>query len=400
MRCQKCHTKLKESAKFCHSCGSDVKDTKEKGNSNKRWLTFTFLGAFLITIIGGTTFLIIKDLSKDTTVNTIDENNENINETADEDTEELMGEFSFYEGLISKDEMQNFVDDFYEKEDPDNTRTDLANLRSTLDESIEEKYGERNLDAYNKGLFIDEDMSLEDKKQVLINLREIQDAQSAKVIINPVDQPQNELENENRYRAIDELDNHDAFIGEDTFFVDTDGFIDSNSGGLNLGYPLFGSYFDESDEYLRSVEFVVYHYVDEDIPLEAESMLEFFEKITEIDVQINGNDVYDYVMSEINEDRLDLEELEEQIEYFNDNIDYDENYFLLKDSIYALSIDVPLDIIVDVPPRQFPIDGEMRQIFGEQIEDGSVVVTINGQEFTVNIAGPSVNETYINPEVK
>lgn len=347
--------------------------------------------------------LVIAGCSNNENNNTTNESNDKENEELRNDEEEinaLTDGFPFYDELVSKDEMQSFVDDFYEKEDPDNSRSDLARLRSDLAESIENEYGYRNLEAYEEGLYIDDGMSVEDKGQVLMNLRDEQEAQSVKVIVDPVDHPQNELEKENRYRAIDELDNHDAFIGEDTFFVDTEGFIESSNGGLNLGYPLFGSYFDESDEYMRSVEFVVYHYIEEDVPLEAEALLEFFEKIPEIDVQINGNDIHEYVMNEIGEESFDLDELKEQVNYVKEMDDYNENYFLLKDSIFPLSIYIPLDIVVDVPTRQFPVEGEMRQMFEQQIEDESVVLTINGEDFIVDIAGPNVNETYINPEVK
>jgi len=399
MKCPKCHSKLREAAKFCSNCGKDLGGTKEKGILSKRWLRFTFIGACLFIIMVGIAYLITNNLSKSSIIDAVDDNAD-VNEVENEEFDELMDRFPIYEELVSKDEIQSFVDDFYEREDPDNTRTDLAHLRSYLAESIEEEYGERNLRAYDKGLFIDDNLSLEDKEQVLMRLRDEQEAQSIKIIADPVNHPQNELEQENRYRAIDELDSRDALISEDTFFVDTEGFIEDNTGGLNLGYPLFGTYFDESDEYFREVEFVVYHYVDEDVPLEAEAVVEFFEKTTDLDVQINGNHIYDYIMNDINEDMLDESFLKERIDYVKGRDDYNENYLLLKDSIYAFSIDVPLDIVVDVPPRQFPLDGDMRQMFEEQIKNESVIVTINGKDFIVDIAGSNVNETYINPEVR
>lgn len=371
MNCKKCQTELKDAAIFCHHCGSKVKNENEelvKGKGPK----IALLGVIVAVVLGAIVFYIMSSIK--------------------DDSDELLERYPFYEELISKEEMTEFVQDFYEEtEDP---------YPAEITNTIYEEFGDRNGTAFRKGLYIDPDMSLADKEQVLMSLRDETEGWSTKIVTNPIEHPYNEVEEENRYRAINELDSHDIYVNEDNFFVDTEGFIGAPEGGLNLGYPIFDMYFYDGMNYLREVEFAIYHYVEEDIPLEAEAIHEFLEKLFEVEVQINGYDIQEYLYNEINQEMLSLTAIKEQVEDLKERDEYNESYYLLKDSLYTISVNLPLDVVVDVPQRQFPTEGEMIQFFEHEIEDGNITISINGKEFTFGLTGLDYESIYIKPEVK
>src|SRR5699024_5970003 len=209
VNCKKCQTELKDAAIFCHHCGSKVKNENEelvKGKGPK----IALLGVIVAVVLGAIVFYIMSSIK--------------------DDSDELLERYPFYEELISKEEMTEFVQDFYEEtEDP---------YPAEITNTIYEEFGDRNGTAFRKGLYIDPDMSLADKEQVLMSLRDETEGWSTKIVTNPIEHPYNEVEEENRYRAINELDSHDIYVNEDNFFVDTEGFIGAPEGGLNLGYPI------------------------------------------------------------------------------------------------------------------------------------------------------------------
>lgn len=97
---------------------------------------------------------------------------------------------------------------------------------------------------------------------------------------------------------------------------------------------------------------------------------------------------------------LSLTAIKEQVEDLKERDEYNESYYLLKDSLYTISVNLPLDVVVDVPQRQFPTEGEMIQFFEHEIEDGNITISINGKEFTFGLTGLDYESIYIKPEVK
>lgn len=63
-------------------------------------------------------------------------------------------------------------------------------------------------------------------------------------------------------------------------------------------------------------------------------------------------------------------------------------------------MNIPLDILVDVLKRQFPLDGEMHEVFSNDIDDDGINITINDEEFVFELAGDNINSAYINPEIR
>lgn len=395
--CNKCDNKLDIGVKFCPNCGVAV-DNEEKQPTLSKVERKDFKGKVavisvaILFVLGVSIYYIINQSSspKVTEGNEIEEMNQQKQEE-----EFLIDRFPFYEELAAKDEIQQLVDTFYE-ENSEPFHNDLV-------KKIEQEYGSRSSLMFENGLFIEEEMSLEDKEQILLHLRDETEGMSAKIITNPIDYPDNRIEEENRYRSLSEMEIiDDRYTGEDELIVDTEGFIAANDGGLNLGYPIIDTHFYDGQNYMREIEFAIHHYVEEDIPLNATALTQHYEKLLDkFNVQINGNDIREYLYDDIDEEVLEnMEEyLEEQIEYRTEDDGYNENYYLLKNSILTIHIYLPLDVLVDVPARQFPIDGEIHELFSHEIENENIIISINGEDYPIQLAGDDIFTTSINPEV-
>src|SRR5699024_4046553 len=193
--------------------------------------------------------------------------------------------------------------------------------------------------------FIDEEMSLFDKEQVLLQLGAENDSISAKIVTNPTDYTKKYVEEENRFRSLMELDIIESiYTGEDELIVDTEGFLEASSDGVNLGYPILDSYFYDGDTYIREIDFAIHHYVEEDIPYEVEPIVEHYEKLFEgMDVQINGYDLREFLFKEIDREAYENRHayIEEEIELMKEEGN-ENKYYLLKDSIITVHLNLPL----------------------------------------------------------
>lgn len=340
---------------------------------------FTFLVVFLVGV------LLLVACGDQKTSGT-----ENKDRDTKEDEEQILKEkFPFYEDLPPKDELEEVVQGYYD-EDPEVSLP-------TINENLSDEYGSINETAFSAGLLMDDEMSMQDKEQILIALGDKPEEEPIKMIINPVDHPNNNLEEENRHKYIQELEIiDDRFYGAEQLFVDTEGFI--NDAGFNLGYPLIDSYFYDSDEFIRGVDLAIYHYIDEDIPLEVDEVTGFLDRmINNFDVRINGHDLTEYLLDELEGELTDdpTAFAEEYVEEMKE--ESGENFLLREGSLFSIEIRLPLDLLVDVPPRQFPTDGEVHELFDLENED--IVIAIHGVEYSFGVDDEEISSTSINPEV-
>lgn len=265
--CGNCGEGLKGKNNFCHHCGEPVENGAKKPFYKKSGVIIS-LAAGMITLCIGVLLFFNLNSSNDN-LDAVANNDEN----GSNDTEEkltLEERFPFVDDLLTWDEMAEVVQEIKNENEGIEDRE--------IAEKIEEEYGKYNERAFSSGFIIDDEMSEEDKEEVLL---EMVTEGSATKIVNPID---NEFGNkeENRYKKIDEL-----LAGTHNYVEDTEGFYDFN--GIQLGYP--SVIMDELYVFLHDDDDVPY--VDLDIQMlfdkdvRAKDLGKLYKKLDEIDV--NGN---------------------------------------------------------------------------------------------------------------
>ncbi|HLQ71660.1 MAG TPA: hypothetical protein VK142_07640 [Bacillota bacterium] len=296
---------------------------------------------------------------------------------------EFQEKFPFYDELLTKEEMEEVVSG-YKENNPEITDSEIK-------EKLEMEHGEINKYAYQTALLIDKDMDMFDREQILAELNE---EIPVKSISNPIASGDADIEEKNRFQTLDELSH--LIFEDESFYADTNGFITNN--GLNLGYPVLDGWFEPSDEHLRSVSLQLHYLVDEDVPLEDYE--DFYYKLTNnFDVSINGHDLTE-TYEDIFIDGLKENPKEVSKEIMMEYKEQGKNYIATRNTIIQLDMEIPLEMLVDVPQRQFPTDGYIPEFFPLTTQSPGVVVNINGEEFTLEFEYDDHNPVTINPEIR
>src|SRR5699024_8087965 len=240
---------------------------------------------------------------------------------------------------------------------------------------IEEDYGIINSQAYERGLLIDEDMSVTDKHQVMMELSHTP-MKSVKNIRNGV-QFAYEKSDKNELKKIKDL-----FSGlEDMYVEDTEGFYGIE--GVNIGYVGIENY-GESD---ADISF----YVLLDSSFEYKDIDKFAKKLDKL--KVNGESVAENMRETYGiwipyvtegDKEVGINTVEEKIEYVIENYG---KYEMKKNAVLKIETRIPLKSL-----------GMEESSLGENGED-TINIDINGEEFELK-KDESIGEGYINPEIK